>query len=107
MFTESKFLTSANTTIMADSGYQGINTHHANGVISRKNTKLHPLTRVDKQFNHQLNSRRIFVEHVIGKVKIFKIVSDRYRNRRRRFSLRFNLIAGLYNYELASSGVDF
>ncbi|TRT60574.1 MAG: IS5/IS1182 family transposase, partial [Microcystis aeruginosa Ma_QC_C_20070703_M131] len=24
-----------------------------------------------------------------------------YRNRRRRFGLRFNLIAGIYNYELA------
>ncbi|MBD2002270.1 IS5/IS1182 family transposase, partial [Trichocoleus sp. FACHB-40] len=24
----------------------------------------------------------------------------RYRNRRKRFGLRFNLIAGLYNYEL-------
>ncbi len=26
--------------------------------------------------------------------------SDRYRNRRKRFGLRFNLIAGLRNYEL-------
>ncbi|MEG3991611.1 IS5/IS1182 family transposase, partial [Microcoleus sp. S28C3] len=25
----------------------------------------------------------------------------RYRNRRRRFGLRFNLIAGIYNYELS------
>jgi len=40
------------------------------------------------------------VEHVIGKLKIFKILSDRYRNRRRRFGLRFNLIAGIYNFEL-------
>ncbi|MGI8656137.1 MAG: IS5/IS1182 family transposase, partial [Pyrinomonadaceae bacterium] len=31
---------------------------------------------------------------------IFRIVSERYRNRRRRYGLRFNLIAGLYNYEL-------
>ncbi|MEG4234701.1 IS5/IS1182 family transposase, partial [Microcoleus sp. Pol11C3] len=28
------------------------------------------------------------------------ILSERYRNRRRRFGLRFNLIAGIYNYEL-------
>ena len=33
-------------------------------------------------------------------LKRFKIISDRYRNRRKRFSLRFNLLAGLYNYEL-------
>jgi hypothetical protein len=27
-------------------------------------------------------------------------VAEKYRNRRRRFGLRFNLIAGLYNFEL-------
>ena len=40
-------------------------------------------------------------EGVIGNLKRFKIVADKYRNRRRRFGLRFNLIAGIYNYELA------
>ena len=27
-------------------------------------------------------------------------VSDRYRNRRKRFGLRFNLIAGIHNFEI-------
>ncbi|HEY2811248.1 MAG TPA: IS5/IS1182 family transposase, partial [Rhabdochlamydiaceae bacterium] len=39
--------------------------------------------------------------NVIGSLKRFKILSDRYRNRRKRFTLRFNLIAGIYNLELA------
>ncbi|MEC7118746.1 MAG: IS5/IS1182 family transposase, partial [Pseudomonadota bacterium] len=30
--------------------------------------------------------------------KRFKIVSERYRNRRRRYGLRMNLIAGLLNW---------
>jgi len=30
-------------------------------------------------------------------------LAERYRNRRKRFGLRFNLIAGLYNYELRLS----
>jgi hypothetical protein len=38
---------------------------------------------------------------VFAAVKRFKIVSDRYRNRRKRFGLRFSLIAGIYNFELA------
>jgi hypothetical protein len=54
----------------------------------------------DKRNNRKLSSQRILAEHVIGKVKIFKILSDRYRNRRKRFGLRFNLIAGIYNFEL-------
>ena len=45
-------------------------------------------------------SQRVLNENVIGKLKRFKILSDRYRNRRKRFGLRFNLIAGLYNHEL-------
>ncbi|AUB42305.1 Transposase, IS4 [Nostoc flagelliforme CCNUN1] len=42
-------------------------------------------------------TRRLF-KHPL---KIFKILSDRYRNRHRRFGLRSNLIAGVYNHELA------
>lgn len=39
--------------------------------------------------------------HIIRRFKIFLIFSGRYRNRRKRFGLRLNLIAGLLNYELA------
>jgi len=39
-------------------------------------------------------------ENVIGMIKRFKIIADKYRNRRKRFGLRFNLIAGIYNHEL-------
>jgi hypothetical protein len=39
-------------------------------------------------------------ENVIGRLKRFKILSDKYRNRRKRFGLRFNLIAGIYNFEI-------
>ncbi|MGL5783880.1 MAG: IS5/IS1182 family transposase, partial [Alphaproteobacteria bacterium] len=37
----------------------------------------------------------------MGMLKRFKIISDKYRNRRKRFALRFNLISGIYNLELA------
>ena len=53
-----------------------------------------------KVANRELASQRIFVEHVIGKLKVFRILSERYRNRRKRFGLRFNLIASIYNSEL-------
>jgi len=39
-------------------------------------------------------------EHIIRSLKVFRILAERYRNRRRRFGLRFNLIAALYNHEL-------
>ena len=47
-----------------------------------------------------LSSKRITNEHVIGKLKRFNILSYRYRNRRKRFGLRVNLISAIYNFEL-------
>ena len=46
-----------------------------------------------------LSKERSVVEHVIRSLKIFRILAERYRNRRKRFGLRFNLIAALYNHE--------
>ena len=53
----------------------------------------------DKVFNRKVSSERVLNEQVIGLIKRFKIVSDRYRNRRKRFGLRFNLICGICNFE--------
>jgi len=47
-----------------------------------------------------LSKVQILIENIIRKLKIFRILSERYRNRRRRFGLRFNLIAAIYNLEL-------
>jgi hypothetical protein len=33
-------------------------------------------------------------------MKIFRILAEKYRNRRRRFALRINLIAAICNYQL-------
>ena len=85
---------------LTDTGYQGIYKVHQHSDLPKKKTKKNPLTKEDKKKNRQLSSERALNEQVIGLVKRFKIVSDRYRNRRKRFALRFNLIAGIYNFEL-------
>ena len=69
-------------------------------LLPKKKSKKNPLTKADKNQNKKLSSERVVNEHVIGTVKRFKIISDRYRNRRKRFGLRFNLIAAIYNFEL-------
>lgn len=85
---------------LADAGYQGLADLHTNSRTPKKKSKHHPLTIEQKAANRELARQRIYVEHVIGKVKVFRILSERYRNRRKRFGLRFNLIASLYNFEL-------
>ncbi len=86
--------------VLADAGYRGMQKIHANVVLPHRKTKKNPFTKKQKQENHELASKREVVKNVIGLLKRFKIIADRYRNRRKRFGLRFNLIAGIYNLEL-------
>jgi transposase len=103
LFKESRCLFSKHIRSLADSGYLGLSHLHANSQIPAKKSKLHPLTKEQKTSNRQLSHERILVENVIRRLKIFRILSERYRNRRKRFSLRFNLIAAIYNLELKNA----
>ncbi len=85
---------------LGDKGYQGWHKLHANARVPKKKPRGGSLSPTDKQYNRELAQRRVVGEHVNRRLKIFKILSERYRNRRRRFGLRCNLIAALYNYEL-------
>ncbi len=73
---------------------------HGKSKTPRKNPRKSELTDEQKQSNRELARRRVVVEHVIRSLKIFRILGERYRNRRKRFAIRFNLIAGLHNFEL-------
>jgi transposase len=83
----------------ADSGYQGIDKSHPNLQTPKKKSKHHPLTDEEKATNRAIARERIGCEHIIGRLKVFKILSERYRNRRKRFGLRFNLLAAICNLE--------
>lgn len=85
---------------LVDSDYQGIKKIHQNSHHPKRGSKKKPLTVQEKQINKSINSERVMVEHVIRTIKIFRIVGDKYRNRRKRFALRINLIAAIYNFEL-------
>ena len=86
--------------VIADKGYQGIAKIHKLSETPIKKPKGEKLTKAQKKYNRQLNRLRIVVEHVNRRLKIFKILSYRYRNRHRRFGLRSNLIAGIYDAKL-------
>lgn len=87
------------TKVQGDSGYQGIQKLHPNSELPKKRSKKNPLTKQDKEKNREISSQRVIAENVFAFLKKFKIVSQRYRNRRKRFGLRFNLICGIFNYE--------
>jgi transposase len=99
LFKKSRTPLPATTLCLADSGYQGLDKQHQNSRTPKKKTKLHPLSAAQKAANRELSRQRIRCEHIIGRLKVFKILSERYRNRRKRFGLRFNLIAAICNLE--------
>ncbi len=100
LFVQSGTAMMAQTQCLADSGYLGLARCHANSRTPHKGSKHRPLTDEQRAQNRQLSRERLLVEHVIGRLKVFRILSERYRNRRRRFGLRFNLIAAIHNHEL-------
>lgn len=85
---------------LGDKGYQGIQKYHKNSQTPIKKKRGKKLDREFKKINQKLAKERIIIEHINRCLKIFKLLSSRYRNRRRRFNLRLSLIAGIYNYGL-------
>jgi transposase len=100
LFKASRAGISMHICVLGDAGYQGLMELHANSQTPFKKTKLHPLTQEQKARNRVLSQKRILIENIIRRLKIFRILNERYRNRRKRFGLRFNLIAAIYNLEL-------
>jgi DDE superfamily endonuclease len=91
---------------IVDSGYTGIKKLQSTSLLPHKRTKGKSLTKDERQSNQNISSKRALNENIIGRLKRFKILSDKYRNRRKRFGLRFNLIAGIHNWELMHDDRD-
>lgn len=88
-------------TVLADSGYRGIHKDHNKSLypLRHKEDKQRMSDEARHRYNKEISSPRMKIEHVIGRVKSFKIVSERYRNHRKKFALRFSLISGIVNYQ--------
>lgn len=55
------------------------------------------LTARQRARNRRVSKRRIVVEHGIGKMKVWRVAAERYRNPRRSHTLMMKNIAGLHN----------
>jgi len=88
-----------NNRVLGDSGYQGITKLYSNAKTPKKKTKKNPLSKEEKKSNRQLARERIIIEQINAKIKVFKITKYPYRNRRKRFGLRMNLICAIINLD--------
>ncbi len=69
--------------------------------MPHKKPKGGDLTPRRKAGNRRLSRRRVAAEHGIGKMKVWRIASDRYRGPRRRHTLVYKNVAGLHNLMFA------
>jgi len=88
---------------LADKGYQSLIKLYSSSCVPTKKPRKGKLEKAELHHNRTLVQARVAVEHINRKLKIFQILAKRYRNRRKRFGLRFNLIAAIINFELSLS----
>jgi hypothetical protein len=90
--------------VVGDSGYRGMQRIYKNTLLPiRHKSDIDKLTEEQKlnrkATNKLIASIRMKVEHVIGRIKRFKVVAERYRNRLKRLGLRISLVCGIVNFD--------
>lgn len=93
---------------LGDLGYQGVTDDCSwlTIVTPIKRKPKQELPEADKLTNKALSSIRVKVEHIIGKLKINKILKDQFRGSLKLADLAFKNICCLYNFKLAYRYVE-
>jgi len=60
------------------------------------------LPQAEKEHNKIHSKKRIIVEHTICRLKKYRIISDIFRNKLRKYNKISNIVAGLVNYRIMS-----
>ena len=94
---ESRIAIHPNAEKLGDAGYQGIAKIYSNCTIPIKKKKNKPLSDEDKAHNRKLAERRIVIENVNRRCKIFRIVKERYRGKHKNYGKTWNVVAALVN----------
>jgi hypothetical protein len=80
-----------------DLAYQGLQKRTSGVFLPFRRRKHQRLTAEQKNYNRQQASFRMKVEHKIRELKVFKILSETYRNFGKKQHLRFNILGGIIN----------
>lgn len=68
-----------------------------NIAIPHKSSKLHMLTKTQKDFNTRHSRGRIVIEHVFAVLKSYGILTNRFRGHLANYHQYFIIVCGLYN----------
>jgi hypothetical protein len=92
--------------IYLDKGYQGAKKDYPSLklFIPKKANRWHRLNQKDKAQNRILNKIRVEIEHFLLKCKRFKILKQIYRHSLKDYFKRFQIIAGIINFQGHNKG---
>jgi len=101
IFKESNLAIGEGVEVCVDLGYQGIAKILDNVSIPDKKPRGGALTVEQKQSNKEKSQKRIYVEHINRRCKIFRIAKETFRGKHRNMGKIWNLISGLVNFRYA------
>lgn len=90
----------ADEALRGDLGFQGIQHNHL-AILPHKKPKGGLLTDAQKAHNRQISQVRVIVENTIARLKIFRVLAERYRHNRQEHNDIFYIVAVLVNRGLA------
>jgi hypothetical protein len=85
-----------------DLGYLGIEKDFHDQISSTPNRKKRNQVLSDdhKNYNKNHSKKRIVIEHTICRLKKYRIMSDIFRNRLRKYDRISDIVSGLVNYRI-------
>lgn len=86
--------------VRVDLGYVGIDKDYEIGelFLPAKHYKKRPLTEDQKLSNREMSSKRVVIEHIIGRLKRYRVLSDRLRMHDfEKYDVILGVCAGLWN----------
>jgi hypothetical protein len=85
-----------------DLGYLGIETDFLEQLSALPNRKKRnqDLSQEEKEYNRIHGKKRIVIEHTICRLKKYRIMSDTFRNRLRKYNRISDIVYGLVNYRI-------
>jgi hypothetical protein len=107
LFKKSELDLSDQLEINVDSGFQGIQNLYSKVQMPQKASKLKPLNQNQKKQNTKKASKRVPIEHINRKCKIFKICGYRYRGKHKNYEQTWKLIISIVNLKIATQHLKY
>ena len=98
LFKATQKIVSESTLILADRGYQGIAEFHKNSLTPIKKFNKKELSSAEKSYNKIVSRSRSLIERINRRLKVFRILSGRFRNKLFKFENIFRLICAIFNF---------